>query len=311
AFTLPLPAFTRHTRANVKIQDGCNCKCAYCTIPSARGPSRSRQFEDILREVDALQERGYREIVFTGINIGTYHDGSRRLLQLIEAVLANSSVERLRLSSLEPAMIPKGLLELMKRYEGRLCRHLHISLQSGSPATLKRMNRPYPLEKIVAFIHKAVETIPQLAVGVDVIAGFPGEDEREFEETCQTLRNLPIAYGHVFSFSERPHAPITAQPDIPRVDPRTIQERNRILREIVAGHKRRFLETLCRDQASPLRVLVEQYRAPYWEGHTDHYVQVCIQAPESAALRNEILDVIPLSLQDERILAVPRQNTLS
>ena len=207
----PGSAPRRRTRALVKIQDGCDNACTYCIIHVARGPQRSRPPDEVLEEVRARLVAGYQEIVLTGVHIGAYgHDGGRHepdldLWRLVSRILAETDVRRLRLSSIEPWDLPEHAFRLWE--DERLCRHLHLPLQSGSDATLKRMARHYTIAEFTALVKSARVAIPGLAVTTDVIVGFPGESEREFAESLATVEALRFARVHVFPFSSRPGTP--------------------------------------------------------------------------------------------------------
>lgn len=189
------------TRAIVKVQDGCDHFCAYCAVPYARAGRRSRPMSDALAEIRALAGCGYREIVLTGIRLGSYDDGGNRLPELIRAVSAVDGVERIRLSSIEPWEVDDALLEAMAH--GKVCRHLHIPLQSGDDEVLRRMGRPYTRSGFVGTVRRVRERIPGIGITTDVIAGFPGETDEEFENTCRAIEDVQFSRLHVFRYSPR------------------------------------------------------------------------------------------------------------
>ncbi len=200
------------TRANLKIQDGCSFGCAFCLLPRVRGPARSRAFGDVVREAEALAERGHREIVITGVNIGTYADDGRDIVDVLHAVSAVDGVARVRVSSIEPTTIADGVLEWMATSD-KACRHLHVPLQSGDDAILAAMRRVYTSADYAAFIERAVARVPGLGLGTDVIVGFPGESEAAYLRTKALLESLPFTYWHVFSFSPRIKTAAARRPD--------------------------------------------------------------------------------------------------
>ncbi len=231
------------TRPNLKIQDGCSHLCTFCLIPAVRGPSRSAPPEWVLEQVRQLSRR-YREVVLSGIDLGRWGRDLRprlRLADLLRRLLAGTPLERLRLSSIEPLDLSDSLLELMAG-SPRLARHLHLPLQSGSDAVLRRMRRRYRARHYEERVRKARAGLPDAALGADVMVGFPGETEAEFEETRRLLDRLPLTYLHVFTFSARPGTPAAAAPD--QVPKRIRKERNRLLRELGARKNLEFRRSM-------------------------------------------------------------------
>ena len=231
------------TRPNLKIQDGCNNRCSFCIIPFVRGRSRSAPAEQVVAQVRSLAER-YREIVLSGINLGRWgrEPGSNmRLVGLIRLLLAETGVERLRLSSVEPMDFSDDLLQLMAD-SPRIAKHVHAPLQSGSDRVLRRMHRKYRPRHYADRVTKARALMPAAAIGADVMVGFPGETDAEFEENRRFIQSLPFTYLHVFTYSERPGTPAAADPDSVPLPVR--KERNRILRELAAVKNREFRERM-------------------------------------------------------------------
>ncbi|MBI1788126.1 MAG: tRNA (N(6)-L-threonylcarbamoyladenosine(37)-C(2))-methylthiotransferase MtaB [Acidobacteria bacterium] len=228
------------TRPNLKIQDGCNNRCSFCIIPYVRGLSRSAPLEEVTEQVRGLSRR-YREVVLSGINLGRWGrdlDGPRlRLAGLLRHLLAETQVERLRLSSVEPMDFTDELLELMAA-SPRIAPHVHAPLQSGSDRVLRRMHRKYRPRHYADRVLKARAWMPDSAIGADVMVGFPGETEEEFEESRQFIASLPFTYLHVFTYSARPGTPAAAHPD--QVPQPVRKERNRILRELAAAKNLEF-----------------------------------------------------------------------
>lgn len=218
-----------HTRAFLKIQDGCNSFCTYCVIPFARGKSRSLTIQEICARVRELEEAGTREIVLTGVHIADYRDGERVLEDLVEAVLARTTVPRLRLSSLEPGEVSERLLALYAR-EPRLCPHFHMSIQSANSKVLYDMKRQYDAVAVETSLNAIAERVPGVYVGMDVIAGFPGESDDEFLDTVERLRRLPWTRLHVFPYSERPGTFAARRADGVPVSDR--KRRAQVLREL-------------------------------------------------------------------------------
>ncbi|MFC2031277.1 tRNA (N(6)-L-threonylcarbamoyladenosine(37)-C(2))-methylthiotransferase MtaB [Chloroflexota bacterium] len=265
------------TRALVKIQDGCDNACTYCIIHVARGPQHSRSVDLILSDVRARLDAGHQEVVLTGVHIGAYgRDGVRAfhggdLWTLVGRILAETPVPRLRLSSIEPWDLPKRALRLWD--DRRLCRHLHLPLQSGCDATLKRMDRHYTAAQFTALVAAARDAIPDLAVTTDVIAGFPGETAEEFEASLALVKATQFARVHVFPFSLRPGTPAAGMQD--QVPPAVKAERARAMRRAAEAGRRAFCQ---RFVGRTMEVLWESSRKGEaglaWRGLTDNYLRV-------------------------------------
>ena len=227
------------SRPNLKIQDGCNNRCTFCIIPSVRGYSRSAAPEYVVEQVRGLQD-GYPEIVLTGINLGRWGrdlPGRPRFSRLLETLLSDTRVRKLRISSVEPMDWTQDLLELVA-HEPRICKHVHIPLQSGSDAVLGRMRRRYRARHYLDRVERARALMPRASIGADVMVGFPGETDAEFEETRRFIKQAPLTYLHVFTYSAREGTPAAAEPDqIPKA---IKKERNRILRDIIAAKHNAF-----------------------------------------------------------------------
>jgi len=227
------------TRPNLKIQDGCNNRCSFCIIPFVRGRSRSAPAAEVIEQVRGLARR-YREIVLSGINLGRWgrEPGSNmRLAGLLRRLLAETEIERLRLSSVEPMDFSDDLLALMAG-EPRIAKHVHAPLQSGSDRVLRRMHRKYRPRHYADRVAKARRLMPLAAIGADVMVGFPGETDAEFEESRRFIAEMPFTYLHVFTYSERPGTPAAEAPDAVPMPVR--KERNRLLRDLAAVRNLEF-----------------------------------------------------------------------
>jgi threonylcarbamoyladenosine tRNA methylthiotransferase MtaB len=227
------PAESDRTRAFLKIQDGCDLRCSYCVIPSVRGASRSLPARTILERLDALGRTGYREVVLTGVNTGDWggdFDPPSRLQDLLAQALDADMAARLRLNSLEPRTVTDRIVSLMAGAGGRLARHLQVPLQSGSDAVLARMRRNYRTADYARMLDRVRTAVPDAALGADVIVGFPGETDAEFETTCRFIESGPLAYLHVFPYSERPGTAAASLPD--RVPPPVVAARSARLRAL-------------------------------------------------------------------------------
>ncbi len=258
------------TRAFLKIQDGCDYSCTFCTIPKARGASRSVPIETVLQEAEGLIAQGYREIVLTGVNTGDF--GSKTgssLLEVLTSLTSLSGLDRIRISSIEPNLLDDPLLDFWL-HEPKVCKHWHIPLQSGSNSVLARMRRRYRAEWYVDRVRRIREAAPQGGIGADVIVGFPGETEGEFSETESLLKELPVSYLHVFSYSERPGTPAL---DLATPVPLEVRaERSERLRSLSARKRRIFHEQFV---GRTLRVLAEGRTEHGWiSGLTEEYVRV-------------------------------------
>jgi threonylcarbamoyladenosine tRNA methylthiotransferase MtaB len=237
----PAPGPGDRTRALLKVQEGCNLRCSYCIIPSVRGASRSLPPADVLGRIARLTEAGYREIVFTGVNTGDYGrdlDPPTRLDRLLAEAIEIQGLGRLRLNSLEPKTVSADLVALLAEGGGRVAPHIQIPLQSGSDAVLLRMRRPYRSSDYARIVEAMRLRIPEMALGADVIVGFPGETDGEFESTCRFIESSPLNYLHVFSYSARPGTPAAALPA--PVRPEVIKERSARLRRLAQDLSLRF-----------------------------------------------------------------------
>jgi threonylcarbamoyladenosine tRNA methylthiotransferase MtaB len=200
------------TRGYLKVQDGCDYHCTFCTIPLARGQSRSQSIDDSVRQAEELVRQGFKEIVLTGVNVGDYgRKQDLSLMDLLRPLAAVAGLHRIRISSIEPNLLTPELLDFVAEHDV-MCRHFHIPLQSGCDAVLRRMRRRYTTSFYGELIHRVRERFPDAGIGADVIAGFPGETEQEFQETYTFIADLPLSYLHVFTYSERPHTPAAAMP---------------------------------------------------------------------------------------------------
>lgn len=217
-----------HTRSFLKIQDGCNSFCTFCVIPFARGKSRSLKIDDIIRRLSELEAMGVREAVLTGVHIADYSDGERGLDDLVEAILKRSRMPRLRLSSLEPGELSPRLLEMYS--DARMCRHFHMSIQSANSKVLREMKRQYTAEAVEDSLRAIAKQVPGSFVGMDVIAGFPGESDKEFLDSVERLKRLPWTRLHVFPYSVRPGTFAARRSDL--IPTPAIKQRALLLRQL-------------------------------------------------------------------------------
>jgi threonylcarbamoyladenosine tRNA methylthiotransferase MtaB len=280
------------TRAFLKLQDGCNYKCSFCTIPLARGASRSMEFGAVPEKLRSLRAAGYHEVVLSGINLGDYKapTGERfaDVVRLADDVLTSDGqmisglkdapALRLRISSIEPNLLTQEIIDVVRDSQV-FCPSFHIPLQSGSPEILRQMRRRYKVEHYRDLVARILVAMPDAAIGVDVIVGFPGESDAHFEETFTLLQELPVAYFHVFSYSERantPAAELSAQGA--KVPAPVRAERSKRLRTLSAKKKFAFYSS----QLGSIRTTIPEQKNPasgLWRGWTENYVRVEFQAP--------------------------------
>ncbi len=283
---MPISSFSERARAHLKIQDGCQSFCSYCIVPFARGPCRSLPPPHVMGGLRGLAERGYREVVLTGIHLGKYGadmgDGMG-LYRLLTMVREEKLPLRIRLSSLEPAEIHEDLIDLVAT-ETWLCRHFHIPLQSGDKGTLRAMNRHYEPDDFARLVASIKEKIPMASIGADVMVGFPGEDERAFENTFSLIRDLPLSYLHVFPFSRRKG---TVACDLDnQIPPHVIKSRAARLRALGSEKRAAFYGSCV---GSTLTVVSEGWLSEergLARGMTDNYVPVrfCSSQPHDGEL---------------------------
>lgn len=294
-FTVPFTGTDpRHTRANLKIQDGCDFFCAFCAIPYARGRSRSRVFEDIIKEARALCRAGHKEIVITGINIGMYRFQDKNITDVIKALEDIPDLRRIRMSSIELTTIPHEILEIMGR-PSKLCRHLHIPLQTADDGLLKAMGRKYRVYEFFDFLHQALDAVPGICLGTDVMVGFPGETHEIFSAVYEKLRLSPFHYFHVFSYSQRGSAQSRhLKPNVPERD---LGPRSVLLRALSREKRKQFFLS---HLGTRQKILVEQQKHGLSSGLTDNFIRVGILSPENLA--NRVIDVKLTSLGEQCVI---------
>lgn len=281
-----IPGSRQRTRAFIKAQDGCRHRCAFCITTVARGDSRSEPLDKVLREVDAAARSGIKEVVLTGVQLGSWGKDispPSGLADLVAALLEETAIPRLRLSSIEPWDITPALIELLSR--DRVARHLHLPLQSGAASTLRRMARAISPEAYQRLVREIRSRIPEVAITTDILTGFPGETGREFLEGLEFIKKIEFAGGHVFSFSSREGTPAAAFPD--QVPHSVRKERSAEIRSALQASGERYREAFLKQE---LLVLWEQFQgeeegAGRLIGLTDNYLRVEAEGP--AELWNE------------------------
>lgn len=274
------------TRAYFKIQDGCDYKCSFCTIPLARGKSRSMSPDELINEFTVLVEKGYKEIILTGVNVGDYGKAFNTNLYKILLRMVNAAGDfRIRISSIEPNLLTDEILELTYDSE-KMCKHFHIPLQSGSTEVLRLMQRRYKRNEYSKLIYKIKEKIPELGIGVDVITGFPGESKENFNETYELIKELPVSYLHVFTYSERPDTKAIRMPDHVEMSER--RDRTNMLRILSDKKKHAFYTNAVGKEYS---VLFEaENEEGMMKGFTSNYIR--IEVPFDSNLVNKFSNVV-------------------
>ncbi|RPI18115.1 MAG: tRNA (N(6)-L-threonylcarbamoyladenosine(37)-C(2))-methylthiotransferase MtaB [Ignavibacteriae bacterium] len=278
------------TRAFLKIQDGCDYNCSFCTIPLARGGSRSLAINKVIENAQKIIDNGYREIVLTGVNTGDYNytinNGTVKKYKLIDVLyeLDELDVKRIRISSIEPNLLTDEIIQLTKS-SGKFCNHFHIPLQSGDMSVLKMMRRRYNTTQYSELIQKLIEEIPGIGIGVDVIVGFPGETDENFENTWKFLDELKVSYLHVFSYSERKDTFAVTLPG--NVDITKRKKRSKILRELSLKKKAAFYS---KNIGNTENVLFETVKNGSIFGFTGNYIKVKTEANKD--YENKIIKVI-------------------
>jgi threonylcarbamoyladenosine tRNA methylthiotransferase MtaB len=276
---MPLHSFHHHTRAFLKIQDGCNRACSYCIVPRARGPSRSLPLDRILGHLRSLREKGFKEVVLTGIHIGTYGldlNPSLTLERLLQELETAQTPGRIRLSSVEPGDFSEPLISSLSQ-STKVCPHLHIPIQSGEDEILRKMSRDYDAGFLGTLITDLDRRIPGLCLGADVIAGFPGETEEKFEQTLQLIETLPLSYLHVFPFSRRKGTP--ASEFSPQVREATIKERAEKLRALGKKKRQAFYQMFLGREVSVLVEDRRDKRTGMWKGFSRNYIPILVSSP--------------------------------
>ncbi len=283
--------FEAHTRAFVKVQDGCNSFCTYCIIPYVRGRSKSRSVSSILEEISSLIATGYKEVVITGINVGDFDGGDEkaRLADLVQSVDAMSGLERLRISSIDPDEVDDTLLEAIMNGK-TTCHSMHIVLQSGSNTILKRMNRKYTKQIFLETIRRLRSFDPDFTFTTDVIVGFPGETEEDFLETLEVIERVQFSKVHMFPYSSRPRTRAALYKD--KIAYETIQERKKRLIQ-----KAEYASFLLRGEyvGRVMEILTEQRRGENQQeisGHTRNFLPVILFDPEQRFKENQTIHVL-------------------
>ncbi len=284
------------TRAFLKVQDGCDYNCSYCTIPKVRGVSRSPSIPFLVEQAKEIASHGYKEIVLSGVNVGDYQKNDRgAFLKLLVELENVQGIERIRISSIEPNLLTREIVSVVAS-SSKYCKHFHIPLQNGSDEILRRMRRRYNSAQYREIVEYTKESIPNAGIGADVIVGFPGETNDSFEESVSFIENLPLSYLHVFSYSEREGTDAVRFDKV--VDPRVRKKRSEILRML--SEKKRY-EFNRQHVGKIMRVLVEEeVKDGKMFGFTSNYIRV--EMPSNQSKVNEICDVLVTGVSDNTVV---------
>ena len=289
--------YTERARTEIKIQDGCNNFCTYCAIPFARGRIRSRKKENVLKEVETLAKQGIKEIVLTGIHIASFgkdFEEEYMLIDLLEDLNKIDGIERIRLGSLEPTIITDEFVKRLLKLE-KVCNHFHLSLQSGCDETLKRMNRKYTTEEFKRVTERLRKYLKDVNLTTDIIVGFPGETEEEFNATYKFLESIAFYKMHVFKYSKRDGTVAAKMPN--QVDGNIAEERSKRLIELSEKNMKMYNEKYI---GKVVEVLFEEKQGEYWIGHTRNYMVVKVKTDKD--LENEIITTKVLQNQEEELI---------
>lgn len=283
---LTINKLENRTRAYIKIQEGCNRYCSYCIIPYARGPVRSRKPEDVIAEVKRLADNGFKEVVLTGIHVASYGAELKTitLADIIEQVHKIDGIERIRFSSMEPKAITDDFVERMSKLD-KVCHHYHLSLQSGCDNTLKQMNRRYTADEYAMACQRLRDKFDDVAITTDIIVGFPGESDEDFNECCEFAHRVKLAKIHVFPYSPKKGTPAAVMPN--QISPDVKNKRSKIMLDISSELNAEFMSKYIGKEVEVLFETTD--KDGYFEGHTSNYIKVLVKTDED--LKNQLRTV--------------------
>ena len=291
--------FTEKTRAVIKVQDGCDRYCTYCLIPYARGRIRSRKPESVISEVTKIAQNGIKEVVITGIHVASYgrdFDTKYELIDLLEEINKVPGIERVRLGSIEPLLISEEFMERFSKLD-KMCHHFHLSLQSGCDETLKRMNRRYSCVEFKEIVDRIRKYFGDAILTTDVIVGFPGETDEEFNKTVEFLRNIKFYKMHIFKYSPRRGTVAEKMKD--QVSSKIKDERSKVLLEMSDENEKDYQKSYL---GKTVKVLFEEKDGDFYKGHTSNYIMV--KAKSEDDLSGKILDVKLESLDEPNLTII-------
>ena len=290
--------YTEKTRAVIKVQDGCNQFCSYCIIPYARGRVRSRKMDSIIQEITQIAQKGIKEVVITGIHVASYgrdFGNENGLIELLEKINEIDGIHRIRLGSLEPKIITEEFMQRLIKLE-KMCHHFHLSLQSGCDETLKRMNRRYTIEEFKEIVNRLRKNYEDVILTTDIIVGFPGETEEEFNKTYEFLKDIKFYKMHVFKYSPRKGTKAAKMPK--QIDGKQKEMRSKKLIELSDFNERTYNESYINKE---VEVLFEEEKEGMYKGHTENYILVYYKSEEN--LENKMKKVICKEVEKNYIIA--------
>ncbi|MCX7903781.1 MAG: tRNA (N(6)-L-threonylcarbamoyladenosine(37)-C(2))-methylthiotransferase MtaB [Caloramator sp.] len=295
---LEIDEYQDKTRAFLKIQDGCDRFCSYCLIPYARGPVRSRKPENILMEVEKLSKNGYKEVILSGIHVASYGKDLKDvdLIDVIEMISKVEGIERIRIGSVDPTFFNEGVIEKLK-YIDKFCHHFHLSLQSGCDETLKRMNRHYTTSEYKKIVDNLRDAFEDVSITTDIIVGFPGETDEEFEMTYKFLREIKLSKMHIFKYSPRKGTKAAEFKD--QVSESIKEERSKKLIELDKILEYEFIK---KHEGLIMDVLFEEFKEGYNWGYTKNYIRVGVESQKD--LSGEIINVKIIESRENKAIGV-------
>ncbi len=290
--------YTEKTRAVIKVQDGCDRFCSYCIIPYARGRVRSRKPQSVISEIEKIAKQGIQEVVVTGIHVASYgkdFNNDYKLIDLLEEINKIEGIKRIRLGSIEPLLITEEFVERLKKLE-KICHHFHLSLQSGCDETLKRMNRRYTIEEFKEIVNRLRKNYEDVILTTDIIVGFPGETEEEFNKTYEFLKDIKFYKMHVFKYSPRKGTKAANMPK--QIDGKQKEIRSKKLIELSDFNEKIYNESYINKE---VEVLFEEEKEGMYKGHTENYILVYYKSEEN--LENKMKKVICKEVEKNYIIA--------
>jgi len=296
---IDITTYTEKTRAVIKVQDGCDRFCSYCIIPYARGRVRSRSPENVVKEINEISKNGIKEVVITGIHVASYGKDFKeeyRLIDLLEEINKIEGIKRIRVGSIEPTLITETFLERAKKIE-KLCHHFHLSLQSGCDETLKRMNRKYKTEEFEKVVNLLRNTYEDVILTTDIIVGFPGETEEEFEKTYQFLNKIKFYKMHIFKFS--PRKGTKAEKLENQIDGNIKEERSNKLIELSNKNQLEYNKNYV---GKDVEVLYEDKNKESYQGHTQNYILVKCKNDKNEEIENRLIKTKIISIDEENLI---------
>ena len=292
-----IKSFNNHTRSFVKIEDGCENNCSYCIIPLVRGKVKSRDDEEIIEEIKKLTESGYKEIVLTGIDLGAYgKDNGKKITTLIEKISKVKNLKRIRLSSIEAIYINKALVDFLSSLD-IFCPHFHIPLQSGSDKILKMMKRNYNFSQYMKKIEIIKKIMKNVTFTTDIIVGFPGEKEDDFNQSCKAIEEINFLKVHIFPFSPREGTKAYFMEN--KVDYKVKKEREKVLSYSVKKEREKVMKKFL---SLPLSVLFEKKEENLWTGYSENYIPFSVISDDD--IKNEIVKVIGKEIKNDKIYGI-------